>query len=72
MLATVFACLILKQLRAAQLIVFLNLSTIIAMIAGYLFMDEAIRLYHLIAAALVIVGVLGTNYFAKQEKTTAK
>ena len=72
MLATVFASLILKQLRAAQLIVFLNLSTIIAMIAGYLFMDEAIRLYHLIAAALIIAGVLGTNYFAKQEKIAPK
>jgi len=67
MLTTIFASLILKRLRAAQLIVFLNLSTIIAMIAGYLFMNEAIHFYHVLAAALIILGVLGTNWFAAKE-----
>jgi len=67
MLTTIFASLILKRLRATQLIVFLNLSTIISMIAGYVFMNEAIHLYHVAAAALIILGVLGTNYFAAKE-----
>jgi drug/metabolite transporter (DMT)-like permease len=67
MLTTIFASMILKRLRATQLIVFLNLSTIISMIAGYVFMNEAIHLYHIAAAALIILGVLGTNYFAVKE-----
>jgi drug/metabolite transporter (DMT)-like permease len=67
MLTTIFASLILKRLRATQLMVFLNLSTIISMIAGYMFMDEPIHLYHVMAAALIILGVLGTNFFATKE-----
>jgi drug/metabolite transporter (DMT)-like permease len=72
MLTTIFASLILKRLRAAQLIVFLNLSIIIAMITGYFFMDESIYSYHVIAAALIILGVLGTNFFPNPEKQARK
>ena len=71
MLTTIFASLILKRLRATQLIVFLNLSTIISMIAGYVFMAEAIHLYHVAAAALIILGVLGTNFFAAKKTLTS-
>ena len=67
MLTTIFASLILKRLRATQLMVFLNLSTIISMIAGHMFMNEPIHLYHVMAAALIILGVLGTNFFAAKE-----
>jgi len=67
MLTTIFASLILKRLRATQLIVFLNLSTIISMIAGCVFMNESIHFYHIMAAALIILGVLGTNFFAAKE-----
>ena len=72
MVTTIFASLILKRLRAAQLVVFLNLSTIIAMIAGYFFMNEPIHSYHIIAATLIILGVLGTNAFASPEKQERK
>ncbi|MDR0608672.1 MAG: DMT family transporter [Planctomycetaceae bacterium] len=70
MLTTIFSSLILKRLRAAELVVFLNFSTIVAIIAGYVFMRETIYSYHLIAAALIIIGVLGTNLFAKKEITS--
>jgi drug/metabolite transporter (DMT)-like permease len=70
MLTTIFSSLILKHLRAAELVVFLNFSTIVAIIAGYVFMRETIYSYHLLAAALIIIGVLGTNFFAKKEITS--
>ncbi|MDR1270707.1 MAG: DMT family transporter [Planctomycetaceae bacterium] len=70
MLTTIFSSLILKHLRASELVVFLNFSTIVAIIAGYVFMRETIYSYHLIAAALIIIGVLGTNFFAKKETTS--
>jgi drug/metabolite transporter (DMT)-like permease len=66
MLTTIFSSLILKHLRAAELVVFLNFSTIVAIIAGYVFMREAIYFYHLISAGLIIIGVIGTNIFAKR------
>ncbi|MDR0335795.1 MAG: DMT family transporter [Planctomycetaceae bacterium] len=72
MLTTIFSSLILKHLRATELVVFLNFSTVIAIIAGYVFMHESIYFYHLIAAALIIIGVLGTNFFAKQEILLSK
>ncbi|MDR0704743.1 MAG: DMT family transporter [Planctomycetaceae bacterium] len=69
MLTTIFSSLILKHLRAAELVVFLNFSTVVAIIAGYVFMRETIYSYHLLAAALIIIGVLGTNFFTKKEIT---
>jgi drug/metabolite transporter (DMT)-like permease len=72
MLTTIFSSLILKHLRAAELVVFLNFSTVVAIIAGYVLMRETIYSYHLIAAALIITGVIGTNLFAKKEKNPQK
>ncbi|MDR2754426.1 MAG: DMT family transporter [Planctomycetaceae bacterium] len=68
MLTTIFSSLILKHLRAAELVVFLNFSTIVAIIAGYFLMREAIYSYHLIAAVLIIIGVLGTNIFCPKRE----
>ncbi|MDR2115323.1 MAG: DMT family transporter [Planctomycetaceae bacterium] len=66
MLTTIFSSLILKHLSAVELVVFLNFSMIVAIIAGHLFMEEKIYLYHLIAALLIIIGVVGTNLFEKK------
>ncbi|MDR1484863.1 MAG: DMT family transporter [Planctomycetaceae bacterium] len=67
MLTTIFSSLILKRFGAVELVVFLNFSTIVAIIAGYVFMRETIYYYHFLAATLIIIGVLGTNFFAKKK-----
>lgn len=68
LLTTILTSLILKRLRSAQLAVFLNLSTVISIVAGYLVLHEPVRPYHLLGAALIILGVLGTNLFARREE----
>jgi drug/metabolite transporter (DMT)-like permease len=66
MLTTLFSSVILQRLRATELAVFLNLSTVVAVIAGYVFMRETLYFYHLTAAVLIILGVLGTNFFSRK------
>lgn len=65
LLTTILASLILKRISSSQLVIFFNLSTVVAIIAGKIFLDEPIHLYHLIGTAIIIAGVVGTNYFKK-------
>lgn len=51
----------LSKIGAAKASVFTNLSTVISMVAGAVFRDEQITSYHVIGAALIIAGVVGTN-----------
>ncbi|MFA5006910.1 MAG: DMT family transporter [Candidatus Izemoplasmatales bacterium] len=40
--------------------IYSNLSTVVAIAAGAVFLDESIRYYHLIGSAMILVGVYGT------------
>ena len=60
---TILASLILKRISSSQLVIFFNLSTLVAIVAGWLFMNESIHYYHLLGAVVIILGVIGTNYF---------
>lgn len=51
----------LTKLEAYKVSVFNNLSTLISVVAGALFLDEQITLAHIIGAIMIIVGVIGTN-----------
>jgi len=64
LLVTVFVSLALNRLTAAGLTIFLNLSTVVAILVGYLCLGEAVHIYHLIGAAMILAGVIGTNGFA--------
>ncbi len=63
LLTTVFASLALNRLTSAGLTLFLNLSTVIAILVGYFCLGEAIHACHLIGAAMVLAGLVGTNWF---------
>ena len=67
LLTTVFASLALNRLTSAGLTIFLNLSTVVAVLVGYFRLGEAVYAFHLIGAAMILVGVIGTNGFASQE-----
>ena len=54
---------ILSKLSATQMSVFSNMSTIISIAAGAIFLAEEIFLYHIVGSALIILGVIGTNVF---------
>lgn len=51
----------LSELEAAKMSVLTNLTTLIAIFAGILFLHEKLFYYHFIGAASVLLGVLGVN-----------
>ena len=50
--------------------IYTNLSTIVALIAGIIFLEETLSLYHIIGSILIIGGVYGTIVY--QNKRAAK
>lgn len=63
----------LSIIEASKMSVFSNLATLITILAGILFLHESFRIYHLIGGFMIVMGVIGTNYFglkrvAKNEK----
>jgi drug/metabolite transporter (DMT)-like permease len=59
---------ILAKIKASQMSVFANLSTVTSIIAGYIFLGESIYPYHIIGAVMIIIGVICTNVFASSSK----
>ncbi|WP_025113631.1 DMT family transporter [Lysinibacillus fusiformis] len=53
----------LSILEASKMSVFSNLATLITILAGILFLHESFRTYHLIGGVMIVMGVIGTNYF---------
>lgn len=53
----------LSKIEASKMSVFSNFATLITIVAGVIFLQEAFHLYHLIGAIVIIIGVVGTNYF---------
>ena len=68
LLTTVFASLALNRLTSAGLTIFLNLSTLVAVLVGYFWLGEAVHIYHLIGTAMILAGLIGTNAFPSPEK----
>lgn len=53
----------LSKIEASKSAVFSNLSTIVSIIAGVVFLHESFKFYHLIGSIFILLGVWGTNYF---------
>lgn len=51
----------LSKIEASKLSVFANLSTVVSIAAGALFLHEEITLYPIIGSLMIIIGVLGTQ-----------
>lgn len=60
----------LSKIDASKMCVFTNLSTVISIIAGVVFLKENIYFYHLIGSLMIISGVVGTNCFCKRDKNS--
>jgi drug/metabolite transporter (DMT)-like permease len=63
---------LLSKMKASQMSVFSNLSTIVAIIVGAIFLDENVYFYHIIGSIMIILGVIGTNYFGRQKERVLK
>ncbi len=70
LLTTLFSSLALRRIGPAQFVVFFNFSTVVAILAGFLFLGEKIYVFHFVGAAVIVVGVIGTNYFKTDECNT--
>ncbi|NLD05892.1 MAG: DMT family transporter [Synergistaceae bacterium] len=58
---------ILSKIEASKMCVFMNLSTVISIIAGIVFLDEKIYYYHIIGSVCIILGVIGANFLGKKK-----
>lgn len=61
---------ILSKIEASKMSVFTNLSTVISIIAGVLFLREEISYYHIIGSILIVGGVIGTNFLKGKKVNT--
>lgn len=55
----------LAKLQASKATVFANISTIVSILAGVIFLNESFHLYHLVGSALILIGVWGTSRFSR-------
>lgn len=53
----------LSKIEASRSAIFSNLSTIVSIIGGVVFLKEHFYLYHIIGSIMILVGVWGTNQF---------
>lgn len=58
---------VLSKLSATKVSIFSNLSTVISIIAGAIFLKEEVQLYHLIGSMMIILGVLGMNWYKEKK-----
>jgi drug/metabolite transporter (DMT)-like permease len=56
----------LSKLPAHVSSVYANVATIVAVIAGAVFLSESIAWFHWIGAAMIVTGVYGTNRFRRR------
>ncbi|OCA87998.1 hypothetical protein A8F94_09220 [Bacillus sp. FJAT-27225] len=70
MLTAFLSNFILSKLTASKMSVFSNLSTVISILAGALFLHEDIRFHHILGSCFIILGVLGTNFYKTKKPTT--
>ncbi|ABX41821.1 DMT family transporter [Lachnoclostridium phytofermentans] len=57
----------LSKMDATKMSVFANLSTLITMIAGVIFLHEELKSYHAIGAIMIIIGIIGTNFLGSKK-----
>jgi drug/metabolite transporter (DMT)-like permease len=55
----------LAKLQASKATVFANISTIVSILAGVIFLNESFHIYHVIGSALILIGVWGTSRFSR-------
>ena len=62
----------LNKIEASRMSVFNNISILITIFAGIIFLNESIYYYHIIGAIIIIAGVFGTNYTGRNTKVLKK
>lgn len=68
LLTSFLANYVLSKIPASQMSVFANIATVISIAAGATFLNEKIYFYHWMGAALIIIGVIGTNILKEKQR----
>lgn len=63
---------VLSKIEASKMSVFTNLSTIVSITAGALFLGEKVTVYHLIGSVMILAGVIGTQYLGRYKVALPK
>lgn len=71
LVTTLTSTYILSKIEASLMSVFTNLSTIVSIAAGAIFLGEQITVYHWIGSFLIIAGVIGTNLLGRKKTVAA-
>lgn len=56
----------LTVIPASQVSIFNNLSPLIAVFAGVIFLSETLHMYHIVGGVMVVLGVIGVNVLKKK------
>lgn len=56
----------LRGLEASRASIFNHLGTVISILAGVILLNESLYVYQILGGSLIIVGIIGTNYFAQK------
>lgn len=59
----------LSKIEASKMSVFSNFSTLITILAGIIFLQEPFHFYYFIGSVIIIIGVIGTNYFGYRRES---
>lgn len=57
----------LSKLEASKMSVFSNLSTLITIFSGSIFLHEGIRFYHIVGAIMIFLGIIGMNFLGRKD-----
>ena len=63
---------VLSKIEASKMSVFTNLSTIVSIAAGALFLGEKVTVYHLIGSVMILTGVIGMQYLGRYKVALPK
>jgi len=58
------------HLEVAKAAIFANLTTVIAILAGVLFLDEHFGIFQIIGSCIIVLSVYGVNRFSKKKRTS--
>lgn len=61
----------LTRLEASRMSIFNHLGTVISIVAGVVLLNETLKGFQIVGAVLIIIGVIGTNYFARSHHKAA-
>ncbi|USG66175.1 DMT family transporter [Brevibacillus ruminantium] len=62
----------LSKIEASKMSVFNQISTLVTIIAGVIWLQEELKMFHLVGGALIVIGVVGSNFYGAKKAQVPK